>query len=77
MYFHNFPTTSYDPTGSGFTNQIQDILIRVKVRDWILNNGALFTKFIIPDGDRPEIVAFKIYGDVQYAWVLLLFKWNS
>ena len=74
MYFHNFPTTSYDPTGSGFTNQIQDILIRVKVRDWIKNNGALFSKYIITEGDRPEIVAFKLYGDVQYAWVVLLFN---
>ena len=74
MYFHNFPTTSYDPTGSGFTNQIQDILIRVKVREWIKNNGALFSKYIISEGDRPEIVAFKLYGDVQYAWVVLMFN---
>ena len=74
MYFHNFPTTSYDPTGSGFTNQIQDILIRIKVRDWILNNGALFSKYIVQAGDRPEIVAFKIYGDVQYTWVILMFN---
>ena len=74
MYFHSFPTTDYDPTGSGFTNQIQDIMIRVKVREWIKNNGALFAKHIIDDGDTPEITSFKVYGDVQYNWVVLLFN---
>ena len=74
MYFHSFPITDYDPTGSGFTNQIQDIMIRVKVREWIKNNGALFAKHIIDDGDTPEITSFKVYGDVQYNWVVLLFN---
>ena len=74
MYFHSFPKTDYEPTGSGFTNQIQDIMIRVKVREWIKNNGALFAKHIIDDGDTPEITYFKVYGDVQYNWVVLLFN---
>ena len=74
MYFHTFPTTEYDPSGSGFTNQIQDILIRVKVRNWIKNNGALFSKYIVSEGDTPEIVSFKMYGEVKYNWVILLFN---
>ena len=74
MYFHEFPTTDYDPTGSGFTNQIQDIMIRVKVRDWIKNNGALFSKLIVSEGDKPEMVSYKAYGNVKYTWVVLLFN---
>ena len=74
MYFHFFPTTTYDPTGSGFTNEIQDIMVRVKVRDWSKNNGALFQKVVVSEGDTPEITAFKAYGDVKFTWVVLLFN---
>jgi len=74
MYFHNFPEIEYDPTGSGFYNTIQDITTRIKVREWIINNGALFSKYIVHDGDTPEIVAFKEYGSTDYHWVVLLFN---
>ena len=47
MYFHNFPEIKYDPEGSGFFNTIQDITTRIKVREWIINNGALFSKYIV------------------------------
>ena len=74
MYFHNFPEIEYDPTGSGNYNTIQDIITRIKVREWILNNGALFSKYIVKDGDTPEIVAFKEYGSTDYHWIVLLFN---
>ena len=74
MYFHNFPEIEYDPTGSGFFNTIQDITTRIKVREWIINNGALFSKYIVSNGDTPEIVAFKEYGSTDYHWVVLLFN---
>ena len=74
MYFHNFPEIEYDPTGSGNYNTIQDITTRIKVREWIINNGALFSKYIVSNGDTPEIVAFKEYGSTDYHWVVLLFN---
>ena len=74
MYFHNFPEIEYDPTGSGFFNTIQDITTRIKVREWIINNGALFSKYIVSNGDTPEVVAFKEYGSTDYHWVVLLFN---
>lgn len=74
MYFHNFPEIEYDPTGSGFYNTIQDITTRIKVREWIINNGALFAKYIVMDGDSPEIVAYKEYGSTDYHWVVLMFN---
>ena len=74
MYFHNFPEIAYDPTGSGNYNTIQDITTRIKVREWIINNGALFSKYIVSNGDTPEIVAFKEYGSTDYHWVVLLFN---
>ena len=74
MYFSQFPTISYDVTGDGTTTEIKDILLRVKVRDYVKNNRAWFAKYIISDGVTPEMVAFNIYGRAAYHWIVLLFN---
>ena len=35
MYFAQFPTIDYDVTGNGITTTITDLLLRVKVRDYV------------------------------------------
>ena len=74
MYFSQFPTIYYDVTGDGTTTEIKDILLRVKVRDYVKNNRAWFAKYIISDGVTPEMVAFNIYGRAAYHWIVLLFN---
>ena len=74
MYFKDFPKIAYDPTGNGNFNTIKDIMTRIKVRDYIKNNTSLFAKYSIPDGETPEMTAYKLYGDVQYHWIILLFN---
>jgi len=74
MYFNNFPQIQYDPTGNGTFSTIQDIMTRIKVRDYIKNNTSLFSKYSVPDGSTPEMVAFFLYGDTAFHWILLLFN---
>jgi len=74
MYFNEFPQIKYDPTGSGNYTTIQDIMTRIKVRDYIKNNTSIFSKYSVPDGETPEMVAQNIYGDSAYHWILLLFN---
>jgi len=74
MYFNNFPQIQYDPTGSGTFSTIQDIMTRIKVRDYVKNNTSIFSKYSVPDGSTPEMVAFFLYGDAAYHWILLLFN---
>ena len=74
MYFNNFPQIPYDPTGSGNFSTIQDIMVRIKVRDYIKENASLFAKYSVPDGHSPEIVAHALYGDSTLHWVILLFN---
>ena len=74
MYFNDFPQIKYDCTGNGTFTTIQDIMTRIKVRDYIKNNGSLFAKYSVPDGETPEMVAFFLYNDVAYHWILLLFN---
>ena len=74
MYFNQFPTIAYDVTGDGTTSEIKDILIRVKVRDYIKNNRSWFAKYIIAGDTTPDMVAFDVYGKTAYHWVVLLFN---
>ena len=72
-YFNEFPLTSYNLTGvNSNTKEITDIWRRVKVRSKIANNVALFDKFDVPEGDSPETIAYKVYGDAEYFWVVCL-----
>ena len=74
MYFNLFPTIKYDVTGDGTKTTIKDLLLRVKVRDYVKNNRSWFAKYIIKHDQTPEMVAFNIYGQAQYHWVVLLFN---
>ena len=74
MYFNQFPTIAYDVTGDGTTSEIKDILIRVKVRDYIKNNRSWFAKYIVGGDETPDMVSFDVYGKTAYHWVVLLFN---
>ena len=73
MYFsNNFPTTYYDPTGSGTFTKVQDILTRIKIKDEVRERNALFSIYTVPQGLSPELVSNLLYGDVEFYWVLLM-----
>ena len=73
MYFsNNFPTTYYDPTGSGTYTRVKDILTRIKIKDEVRERNAMFSVYTVPQGLSPELVSNLIYGDVEYYWVILM-----
>ena len=73
MYFtRNFPTIDYDPTGSGDTKKIHDIITRIKVRDGIRERASMFAKHDVMEGQSPEMLSYNYYGDVKYYWTILL-----
>ena len=72
-YFNEFPVIDYNLSGvNGNTKKVTDIFRRVKVRSKIANNVALFDKLDVPEGDKPEDIAYKAYGDADYFWVVCL-----
>ena len=73
MYFHPFPTIKYDPTGSGYTTEIKDIMTRVAVKKWVRDKAAAFVEYGVPNGATPDMVAFFLYDDTEYHWVVLMF----
>ena len=72
-YFNQFPITQYNLSGlNGNTIDVTDIFRRVKIRDKLANNVTLFDKYDVIEGEKPEDVAYKAYGDADYFWVVTL-----
>ena len=74
MYFEQFPLIPYDSLGDGNPKDVTNLLRRVKVRSKIRNNSALFDTYVVKEGETPEMIADKLYGDTQLHWIVLLFN---
>ena len=51
---------------------LPDILRRVKLRSGIRSGVFLFDNYDVEYGDKPEDVAFKMYGNPEFHWVVLM-----
>jgi hypothetical protein len=71
-YFSKFPLMAYDMKGDQNYKLLPDILRRVKLRTGIRSGTFLFDNYDVKDGERPEDIAFKLYGDAEYHWIVLM-----
>ena len=71
-YFSKFPKITYDMKGDSVRKLMPDILRRVKLRTTIKSGGMLFDKYDVKEGERPEDVAFKWFGDPELHWIILM-----
>ena len=72
-YFDQFPIIDYNLSGTnGNTKEVTDIFRRVKARSKIQDNVTLFDNYDVAEGEKPEDVAYKAYGDADYFWVITL-----
>jgi len=74
MYFEQFPLIPYDSLGDGNPKDLTNILRRVKVRSKIKNNATIFDTYVVKEGETPEMIADRLYNDVQLHWVVLMFN---
>ena len=58
--------------GDGVFKLLPDILRRVKLRSGIKAGAFIFTEYDVRDGEKPEDVAVKWFGDPEYHWVILM-----
>ena len=72
MYFSKFPLRVYDVKGNKNFKLLPDIIRRVKVRSGLASSRFVFDKYNVKEGEKPEDVAFKYYGDAQYHWVIMM-----
>ena len=71
-YFSKFPKGVYDIAGNKQYKLVTDIMRRVKVRAKIFDEASLYDKYDVPSGERPELTAFKHFGDTELHWIILL-----
>ena len=62
----------YDVKGNESYKLLPDILRRVKLRSSLSSSRFVFDKYNVKEGEKPEDVAFKYYGDAQYHWVIMI-----
>tara|TARA_R100000030_G_scaffold68365_1_gene52189 strand:+ start:173 stop:700 length:528 start_codon:yes stop_codon:yes gene_type:complete len=74
MYFDSFPTIPYDALGNGNPSAVTNLLRRVAVRAKVKNNTALYDTYDVKEGESPEMIAHKLYGDSELHWVIMLFN---
>ena len=72
-YFSQYPLQFYDATGTGKNYVLTtDITKKVGFRTKSLSNATYFEVYTIKEGETPESIAFDMYGDATYHWVILL-----
>lgn len=69
-YFSKLPlTVGQDNTGRNFI--LRNIMARAEMIQDLKKNVQLFYDYSIQDGDTPESVAYKYYGDQYRYWIVL------
>ena len=69
-YFSNLPKIiKTDAKGNSII--MSNLLARASVIPSLMKNPAVFYQYDIQDGDTPEIIAHKYYGDSYRYWIVL------
>ena len=66
-----FPKVFYDSKGNGNYSVMTNLLRRVKLVDDAKLNIVDFDYYDVKDGETPEMIAHKYYGDVNLHWTIL------
>ena len=72
MYFNTFPTIPYDSAGTGELKTVTNLLRRVALRNKARTDRLLFDTYDVKNGETPESIAFKLYGDSELHWIVMM-----
>ncbi len=72
MYFDAFPVIPYDAKGDLHFKDVTNLLRRVGIRAKVKSNTLLYDTYDVKEGETPEMIAHKLYGDAELHWVILL-----
>ena len=72
MYFGSFPVIPYDSKGDLKFKDVTNLLRRVGIRTKLKSNALLYDTYNVKEGETPEMIAHKLYGDSELHWIILL-----
>lgn len=73
-YFSKFPSVLYGLEKDVVLELVTNIMSRWSFENKLKENTAAYYEYLIRDGDTPEIIAHKVYGDSEYHWAVLMFN---
>lgn len=76
MFFEHFPKFLYKIDEKNDGNEslvtLTDIFRRVTPRDKFIVHETFLEEYTIKSGERPEDIAYYLYGNAKYHWIILL-----
>ena len=72
-YLDLFPKTLYKLDGGKYSSYqtVTDITFRISIIQEVLANFSSYYSYVVKDGETPEILADRVYGDPQAHWIIL------
>ena len=70
QYFNSLPKIRYVDQNN-VTTVYTNLMARASIIPSVLNNALVYYSYDVQDGDTPEIIAYKYYGDVNRFWIVL------
>jgi hypothetical protein len=71
MYFKSFPYTYYSLDDASTVQVVTNITTRIALSEEVKNNLGLYDEYDIKDGETPELLADKFYGNPEQHWLIL------
>ena len=71
-YFYNFPLIPYDNFGEGNFQLMTNLLRRVGLRTKVSSNKLFFDTYEVKEGETPESLADKLYGDSELHYIIMM-----
>jgi hypothetical protein len=72
MYFQSIPKIPYDSYGNYDFKIVTNLLRRVALRAKVRTNTLIYDTYDVKNGETPESIAYKLYGDATLHWVVLI-----
>jgi len=74
-FFKYFPQILYTQSNnSSSLDTVTNIMARFAFEEALKNNSAVFYDYDIREGQTPEEIAHKYYGNSEYHWIVLMFN---
>ena len=74
-YFSDLPNLTYavstNKAGKTKDIEIKDYFRLLRLRKDVRRTDTLYVDYVIQDGERPDQIAFKEYGEEQFYWMIL------
>ena len=73
-FFQHYPQISYDISGTkpAKVKTIINLMEKAKLKGLVADDIVAYFPYSIMEGERPDHVSKKVYGNVKYTWLIFL-----